>query len=245
MVKGKGSSFERETCKLLSKWWTYDKREDVFWRTAGSGAMATTRNKTNQRAFGQYGDIQATDPIGQPLIDLCSIELKRGYSKNTFADLLDKMPTAKEQMYESFFRQAYDDSVKAGSRYWMLIAKRDRRETLVYIPVPFFKALKKEGCFLTAAPSYSVINNQTFLGSRTINVFILPLQEFLTHAKPKHIKAVLKRWTPQPIEEPEPNNEKTSRIFKCVNCDEETVAYSTMGWYCTECGTKYRDSELS
>ncbi len=59
----KGSNFEREICKLLSLWWTNDKRDDIFWRTSGSGARATTRSKTKQKTFGQYGDVQATDPI--------------------------------------------------------------------------------------------------------------------------------------------------------------------------------------
>jgi len=43
----KGSSFEREICTILSKWWTNNERDDVFWRTAGSGARATTRSKNN------------------------------------------------------------------------------------------------------------------------------------------------------------------------------------------------------
>jgi len=239
----KGSSFERGICKLLSEWWTYNKRQDVFWRTAGSGAMATTRNKTNQRAFGQYGDIQATDPIGQPLIDLCSIELKRGYSKFTFADLLDKMPTAKEQMYELFFEQAYDDSIKADVRYWMLIAKRDRREALVYIPIEFFKALKAKDCNLTKCSSYAVIK------SGAIKVFVIPLHGFLYHVKPNDIKTVLDlKWAPQTIKpkktSKKPSDYETAQIFKCVNCEEDAVSLCGTGWQCGECGTYYRNSEL-
>ena len=66
----KGSQFERTVCKDLSLWWTKGKRDDVFWRTSGSGARAKTRSKTGEKTFGQYGDVQATDPIGQPLICL-------------------------------------------------------------------------------------------------------------------------------------------------------------------------------
>jgi hypothetical protein len=140
--QGKGSNFERETCKTLSLWWTNGERDDVFWRTAGSGARAKTRSKTGQSTFGQYGDIQATDPIGQPLIDAISIELKRGYSRSTFADIIDKKKTSKTQTYELFIEQAKQDAENAGAPFWILIAKRDRREALVFMPVKLMDLLK-------------------------------------------------------------------------------------------------------
>lgn len=141
--QGKGSNFERQTCKTLSLWWTNGKRDDVFWRTAGSGARAKTRSKTGQNTFGQYGDIQATDPIGQPLIDTVSIELKRGYSHNSFADIIDKKETSKtQQLYELFIEQAKQDAKNAGAPFWMLITKRDRREALVFIPVKLMNLLR-------------------------------------------------------------------------------------------------------
>lgn len=39
----KGSSFEREFCKKLSLWVSDGKDPDIFWRTAGSGSMATRK----------------------------------------------------------------------------------------------------------------------------------------------------------------------------------------------------------
>ncbi len=132
----KGSNFEREICKQLSLWWTNNKRDDVFWRTSGSGARATVRSKSNKKTFGQCGDVQATDPIGQPLIDLCTIEIKRGYSKSTFADLIEESTTAnaKPCMYAQFIKQAREDHNRAGSFSWMLIIKRDRRKPIIIIP---------------------------------------------------------------------------------------------------------------
>ena len=141
----KGSNFEREICKQLSLWWTKNKRDDIFWRTSGSGARATTRSKTKQKTFGQYGDVQATDPIGQPLIDLCTIEIKRGYSKSTFADLIEESQTAnaKPCMYAKFIQQARQDHKKAKSFTWLLIVKRDRRKPIIIMPNWFFKKLKE------------------------------------------------------------------------------------------------------
>ena len=73
----KGSAFEREIAKLLSLWWSDCERDDIFWRTQTSGARATSRKRRGQDTFGQYGDIQACDPVGQPLLDCCIIEIKR------------------------------------------------------------------------------------------------------------------------------------------------------------------------
>lgn len=159
---GKGSSFEREICKKLSLWWSDGQREDIFWRTSGSGARAKTRSKKGQSTFGQAGDIQATDPIGQPLIDVCTIELKRGYSRSTFADLADKPKGAKPQLYEEFIEQAATDCLNAGSFSWMLITKRDRREALVFVPPKLcyhlFETGRIDPCKLDAAASISVFD---------------------------------------------------------------------------------------
>ena len=100
--KSKGSSFEREMAKYVSLWWTDDERDDVFWRTSNSGGRATVRSRSEQETFGQYGDLQATDPIGQPLIDFFSIEIKRGYKGATIADVLDRPTKVAMQPWEKW-----------------------------------------------------------------------------------------------------------------------------------------------
>jgi len=181
---GKGSQFEREVCKILSLWWTDGKREDVFWRTAGSGARATQRNKIGKKTFGQDGDVQATDPIGQPLIDLCSIEIKRGYSKNTIFDILDKPKKAKLQIYEQFINQSCKENKNSGAIYWMLITRRNRRETIVFIPYWFFKELK------ALNPLIHLETHLRFNGSYCI--YALKLNSFLNIITPRNIKTMIK-----------------------------------------------------
>jgi len=179
MVKSsKGSEFERTISKQLSLWWTNGDRNDVFWRTAGSGAMAKTRSKQSQTAFGQYGDIQATDPVGQSLIDLFTIELKRGYSSFTFADVLDCSRKSASQTYERFLDQVKQDKKNANSKYWMLITKRNRREALVCIPYKVYKALKKE-----LSPCYWA----KLKISRGF-IFITKLEDFLKYVTPDNIR---------------------------------------------------------
>lgn len=184
---GKGSSFEREICKKLSLWWSDGQREDIFWRTSGSGARAKTRSKKGQSTFGQAGDIQATDPIGQPLIDVCTIELKRGYSKSTFADLADKPKGAKPQLYEEFIEQASTDCLNAGSFSWMLITKRDRREALVFVPYQFADNLCSY-CYGWGKVLSSVVVIPPRDGKEGIAIYTL--DHFLETATPKVIKEI-------------------------------------------------------
>ena len=105
-MSNKGGNFERLICKQMGLWWTDGERDDIFWRTSQSGGRATTRSKSGKQTFGQYGDISATDPIGQPLLDACSFELKIGYKKWSYQDSVDKsLKKAAEQTIEKFIKQ--------------------------------------------------------------------------------------------------------------------------------------------
>jgi len=137
MKTSKGGAYEREMCRFLSLWWTGGKREDVFWRTACSGARATIRSKVNKKTFGSYGDIAVVDPIGLPLVHAFTVELKRGYPSSTAVDILD----SQNSRYLDWFKKAEATSTLAGSRSWLLIHKRDRRDALIFIPFLVFRLL--------------------------------------------------------------------------------------------------------
>ena len=132
--KSKGGNFERVICKQLSMWWTEGERNDVFWRTSNSGGRATVRRRGGKSTFGQYGDIQATDPIGQPLIDACSLELKVGYGNYSFLDMLDRSSESNERQYEKFLKQSVEDAKKGGAKWPVIISKRDRKVPIITIP---------------------------------------------------------------------------------------------------------------
>ncbi len=127
----KGSQFERDICTKLSLWWTYGTREDVFWRSTTSGGRSTTRAKVGKRTAGSYGDIAAIDPIGAPLLDLITFELKRGYSRYSPMDLIENPSPS---IWEEFIGQARDSHEAAGSFSWAVIAKRDRKHTMIWMP---------------------------------------------------------------------------------------------------------------
>src|SRR6476660_6899090 len=130
----KGADFEREICKQLSLWWTYDSRDDVFWRSSQSGGRATVRFRKGKGTAGSYGDICAMDPIGEPLLKLFTIELKRGRSHGEPGDLLDGKGSASCHPFLNAIRQAKEAHRIAGSRSWLLISRRDPKQTVIFFP---------------------------------------------------------------------------------------------------------------
>lgn len=189
---GKGSNFERKICKQLSTWWTENERNDVFWRTSQSGGRATQRKKTGQGTANQYGDVQATDPIGQPLISLCTIEIKKGYKYHTFFDLMDKLPNEKKQPYLAFIHQAISQQKAAKTPYWLLITSRDRKEPMIAIPYKLHKKLQK----IEAYPDCHIYMILQFSLPETMKlqkIFVTPLSKFLSNTNPKAIKILWKK----------------------------------------------------
>lgn len=128
----KGSAFEREICKRLSEWWTDGRRGDIFWRTTTSGARATTRAAKGQSTYGQYGDIQATDPIGGPLLKLICFELKCGYPAVSVGDLIDTVNGGK--VWNEWIKKAKRSAEGAKSCHWMIVFKKGRRQSMVVYP---------------------------------------------------------------------------------------------------------------
>ncbi len=184
----KGGRFERSVAKQLSLWWTKGQSESVFWRTSGSGARASTRSKTNRRTAFQYGDLCATDPAGQPFIDLITTEIKRGYNRFSIADLLDRSPKAKIQKYEEWFVKIQRDHERAGSFSWLLIVKRDLRETLVFMPKALETELFDAGAIFTQPLLWLAVNSL----EGSFNVVGMTFAHFLIGVQPEHVRQLVK-----------------------------------------------------
>lgn len=125
----KGSSFERHIAKDLSLWWTNNKRDDVFWRTAGSGARATTRNKNKVCTINSAGDLCYLDPIGKPFLDYFLVEIKRGYKDFSVMDLIDRKK--KNCLIEKWIKKAEKEKEQEERVSILLIVKRDYKKTIV------------------------------------------------------------------------------------------------------------------
>jgi len=140
----KGPNFERDICKQLSLWWTDGERDDVFWRTSGSGARATTRRKKDIKTKYEYGDVAFTDPVGQPLIDTFLIELKRGYTNGiSVLYLLDKK-AGNDALLLEWWKKAEEERKFAKRKYSIIIFRRNKREACILMERSLADILESE-----------------------------------------------------------------------------------------------------
>lgn len=131
MKSSKGSEFERKISKKLSLWWSNNERDDIFWRSQCSGGRATQRKKTGKTTANQEGDLTAMDPIGQPLIDFCSIELKCGYPEFTIEGILTR-PRMKKPILATFLEQCEKETAGTNKFSWLIVRQNMRSEIIIF-----------------------------------------------------------------------------------------------------------------
>lgn len=149
----KGSQFERDMCRLFSRWVSGGDRDDLFWRTSQSGGRATacSRRGAALKSKGFYGDMSLADadhPTAKLFTDNVSVEFKRGYNRASIQDIIDLPAKAATRTMEYFLEQAARDA-EASGRLWMLVWKRDSRDPIVVLPPNFRASLlgRTEGKF--------------------------------------------------------------------------------------------------
>lgn len=237
--KNKGSDFERVICRQLSVWWTGNPdTDDIFWRTSSSGGRASSRSKKGKKDFGGAGDIHAENPIGQPLLDVCTIEVKKGYNAETLMNILDKAPTAAEQLYEKIIKQAKQSARDSKSLSWMIISKRDMHPTIVVIPQHFYLVLKQHGMKSVGTPR--MLLEFTAATGENEKIICAQFEDFLRHVTPDIIKGVAQERITLWGYEPAPNEETT--IGRCPNCDEMSLRMATHRWSCQNPNCNYSES---
>ena len=190
----KGSEYERELCKRLSLWWTHGARDDVFWRSSGSGARAKVRGRGGVDTAGQHGDVAATDPIGAPFVEAFTTEIKRGYSNHTVQDIIDRPATAGVQAWDDFFAQTIESHEQAGSYAWLLITRRDRREALVWFPQYVKLDFRRYGIWAVGRPAPYIEMRATIRnggGTSTLNIVCVTLDQWLSKVTPETITALM------------------------------------------------------
>ena len=140
----KGGEFERQICSQLSEWWLGHDQDCVFWRTDSSGGRATRRKQKGLKTTGKCGDVSSTHPCSAVFSKLITVELKRGY-KTSVADLLDRPRTMRNKTnqtpFEEFIEQTIQASENANTPYWMLIHRRDSKESMVYMQESLYEGL--------------------------------------------------------------------------------------------------------
>lgn len=175
MKSRKGSSFEREVCKKLSLWYSKGFSQDWFWRTPNSGGRATVASR--KRSYkGNYGDIGATCSEGEPLTKLCSFELKRGYPKANPSEMIDDNSGG---TWKKFLLQAQSQAKKAGTPWWILITKRDRKEILITADWLFFDKFFGEADY----PEHMLT-----IYSKSQSFRTMKLRDFFAAVKPENMR---------------------------------------------------------
>jgi len=193
----KGGNFEREIAKELSLWYSKGKRDDLIWRTHGSGGRATQRAKSDKDTKYQHGDLTFSDPCVKELFDVFNFELKTGYSRKTkkksgneritnwcILDLIDSKQ--KICVFEEMWRQAERDAKKS-KRIPILIFRRPMKSPCIAMSTNVFiqTRMKAEPMCITEK-KYHVLFVTLSNGKKT-SLTIVPLSSFLVWASPEDL----------------------------------------------------------
>jgi hypothetical protein len=184
----KGSAFERRTCKDLSMWFTNGERDDVFWRTAGSGARATVRAKQGKMTADSAGDICAIDECGKPLTRLAVFELKKGYtgkspsSRISVLQFIDSLPSEKPPLIEQWMIKLRKECTTHDRPYGFIIFERDRKKAVICMRRETFEYVKLRNPNEFKWPPFGPFC--TIYGKKSELVFFL-LEDFLNWCPPE------------------------------------------------------------
>ena len=130
----KGSDYERDVCRRLSRWVTNGEKDDVYWRSAMSGGMATRRKDTDSFIS---GDICAVREEGFALLRIFVIECKRVNDLH-----LHTLPYDRQSNIFLFWRQACTQA-RRERRQPLLIARQDRFPELVGLHPRAFSVMQE------------------------------------------------------------------------------------------------------
>ena len=186
----KGSAFERAICRRLSEWWSSGSRTDIFWRTTTSGARATTRATKGKSTYGQYGDIQATDPVGEPLLQLICFELKCGYPAVSVGDLLDTVDGGK--VWNQWIKKAKRSAEGAKSHYWMIVSKKGRRQSMAIYPRGLDEVFKRDGVIVENYLRTCGWFRCPGVAEVTSDLIITPLEDVLMAVSPGDVHKIIR-----------------------------------------------------
>ena len=124
---GKGSDFEREICKYLSKWIQGTEKPYIFWRGRGSGAMFTL----DENAGDDFaGDIYLIRPEGKFFADTWATECKNGYPKTSIDYHLKNN---KSDGIKDFWTQCCESATKTNRNPLLIYRKKGIKPIFVGI----------------------------------------------------------------------------------------------------------------
>lgn len=194
MGSKKGGGYEREKCKSLSIWWSHGTRDDIFWRTPGSGSRATMRKKKDLLTADAYGDVMSQHESGKPLTKKIVISLKRGYTgkkvkKNLhWASVLDIIDTPRKFKTKpaiiTWWKELMRD-VKAGKRKrGLLIFRRDRKRSVIAMSHKTFRFINRRKPHI-----FPYFGQTCHLQAKGLNIYLMRLDDFFYWCNPEILGA--------------------------------------------------------
>lgn len=168
--KSKGSKFERDISKQMSKWLSGKEKPYCFWRTHASGAIMTMDECNTHFA----GDIMSISTEAHKVMEKIVIECKVGYNQIS----LDKFfKNNKNDLLRDFWDQCIEEA-KGTNREPFLIYKKSGLPTVVMFKKKLVNKLNKD---------LLAINNISISWEGYEDVIMYDFQTFLEMVKPKQI----------------------------------------------------------
>jgi len=127
--KNKGSTWERMVGVDLSLWITRGARADLFARSVGSGSRFT-RAAQRQAETAQPGDLSAAHELAFPFLRVFMVECKHRRSIDLAGYLFGRHDG--QSFLAVTIAKAREEAARAKLQ-WMVIAKQDHKEPLVFI----------------------------------------------------------------------------------------------------------------
>jgi len=134
-VPNKGSAFEREISRYLTKWVTGNDKPYLYWRMPGSGMIATVSEENKELS----GDIISLRIEGAFLTDKFSIECKTGYIS---ADFWKTLKNNKNDELKLFWKQALFAGNKT-NKSAIIIFRKKGLKPIIGIDPDYFKNMTK------------------------------------------------------------------------------------------------------
>lgn len=172
--KAKGSGWERDICRFLTKWVSGQEKPYIFWRTPGSGSFVTNNVSTDAS-----GDIISILPEGRFFTDIISCEAKIGYDE---IDLFKHFKDVKNNTLESFWCQCIRDANKS-NKYGMLVYKKSGYKPMVGVDDRLINELHMK------LPKSIVV----FFNESLPKMVLFDMESFFNSISPENIKNIYKR----------------------------------------------------
>lgn len=177
MVKAsKGGQWERDVAKFLTNWLTGQSKEYYFWRSPGSGSIATV-SASNMDLHGDI--IPLKEEANQSICSSYSIECKNGYAD---ASLDKHLKNNKNDTIKDFWMQAVQDAEKCVKLPMLIFKKKGS-------PVPWLGV-----CHTTWVKHINILGSLKFVHLRwdtsLPDCYLFDMKKFFNVITPKILQGV-------------------------------------------------------